>query len=541
MLSYGDRNTNDAVQALLTDRYQLTMAYGYWNAGIADKQSVFDLFFRKCPFGGEFAIYAGLEEVLKYVRDFTISHDDIDYLRTQPDLKHLDPDFFDWLANIDTRKVKIYAPKEGTAVFPSVPLTRVEGPLAVCQLLETTILNLTNFPTLVATNAARFRLAMGRDKIASEFGLRRAQGPDGALTASRSAYIGGFDSTSNELAGKLFGIPVSGTHAHAFVQAHSAKDLFRTRLLNNRVTNEMQCLTDKSLEKKSLLGDIGSYNSNDGELAAFLDYAVAFPDSFLALIDTYDVLKSGLPNFLTVALALSEFGYVPRGIRIDSGDLSYLSKAIRQVFIKVGASNMRNEYGKMKIVASNDINEELLWSLRSQGHEIDVFGVGTNLVTCQQQPALGGVYKLVELEGEPCIKLSEDAVKITIPGRKNAYRLYGSDDKAILDLMMSEDEAKPEAGKPVLCRHPFIENKRALVSPSRVESVLQLVWNGTDILNVNYLQEAKRLAAQELSQNIREDHLRPLNPTKYKVSVSEKLYNHLHKLMQSEAPVAVLS
>jgi len=211
--------TNPLVGPLLTDLYQLTMAYAYWKAGRHDDHAVFELFFRENPFGGEFTVFAGLEEVLGFLDDFRFSEEDIEYIRSIPDMAECDEAFFDWLRGVDCSKIKVSAPAEGTVVFPRIPLFRVEGLLAVGQLLESAFLNLTNYPSLVATNAARFRLAAGEDKTLLEFGLRRAQGPDGGVSASRYSYMGGFDGTSNVLAGKLFGIPVKGTHAHAFVSS----------------------------------------------------------------------------------------------------------------------------------------------------------------------------------------------------------------------------------------------------------------------------------------------------------------------------------
>lgn len=279
----------------------------------------------------------------------------------------------------------------------------------------------------------------------------------------------------------------------------------------------------------------------DGELAAFISYASAFPDGFLALIDTYDVIKSGLPNFCTVALALHELGYEPRGVRLDSGDLSYLSNYVRSRFKKVADGLKLPWFGKLTIVASNDINEDTIHSLNQQGHEIDSFGIGTHLVTCQKQPALGGVYKLVEVNQRPRIKLSEDVEKVTIPGRKIAYRLYGADGNALVDLMLQPNEPPPALNTRILCRHPFQESKRAYVCPAKMEQLHKLYWdNGQLVRSLPTLTELRSKALASLN-SMRQDHKRALNPTPYKVSVSADLYRFLHDLWLENAPIGELS
>ena len=296
--------------------------------------------------------------------------------------------------------VKIYAVPEGTVVFPRIPLLRIEGPVLKTQLLETTLLTLVNFASLVATNAARFRQATGRDKTLLEFGLRRAQGPDGGLSASKYCYLGGFDGTSNVLAGKLYGIPVKGTHAHAYVSSYECMEDLSFRDLTDRKTGEVRPFADLCLKYLEELGSILRIlpsETNKGELAAFVSYAIAFPTNFLALVDTYDVLKSGLPNFLAVARALHECSYQAVGLRLDSGDLAYLSLEVRARFVETAKKFNLQYFEHFTIVASNDINEDTLVSLEKQGHAIDSFGIGTHLVTCQKQPALGCVFKLVEV------------------------------------------------------------------------------------------------------------------------------------------------
>jgi nicotinate phosphoribosyltransferase len=380
-----------------------------------------------------------------------------------------DAGFFDYLAALDCSQLSIYAVAEGTVVFPRVPLIRIEGPLAVGQLLETTMLNLCNFASLICTNAARHRLAAGPGKRLLEFGLRRAQGPDGAMSASRYAYIGGFDGTSNVLAGMLFGVQPSGTHAHSLVSAFTALSDLPSPMLGP------VDLVARALHYRAQLGfDVCS----DGELAAFVAFAQAFPDNFLALVDTYDTLASGVPNFVAVALALREAGHTPRGIRLDSGDLAYLSRESRRLFQYADSLCGSDLATTCCIVASNDINEDVLYSLNEQGHDIDVFGIGTNLVTCQKQPALGMVYKLVEVRGTPRIKLSQEMSKVTIPGRKEAYRLLGNDGVPLLDYIIRAGEPRPLPGQRILCHHPFDDKRRAFVTPTAVVPLLRLVWKG---------------------------------------------------------------
>jgi nicotinate phosphoribosyltransferase len=519
---------NPLVGPLLTDLYEISMAYAYWKTGRHEDQAVFDLFFRKNPFGGEYTVFAGLEEVLRYVSNFRFTDEDIEYIASV--LPSCDERFLNWLRTVDCSRVRIDAVKEGTVVFPRIPLIIVEGPLAIAQMLETTVLTLINYPTLMATNAARFRLAAGKDKTLLEFGLRRAQGPDGGLSASRYSYIGGFDATSNMLAGRLFGIPVKGTHAHSFVSSFSGLDDIGDRTITDK-SGRVVDFVDLVLECRQTLGFT---NTNDDELAAFIVYARSFPAGFLALVDTYDTLKSGVPNFLTVAMALHRLGYKPLGIRLDSGDLAFLSKATKRMFQRVSEEHSL-PFSGLSITASNDIDEATLLSLSQQGHEIDSFGIGTRLVTCEAQPALGCVYKLVEVNGQPRIKLSQDVAKVTIPGRKRCYRLVGVEGHALVDLMMQEGEGAPTPGSPVLCRHPFSEAKRAYVNPSQVIALHQNVWDG-QIVSLPGLEETRAYVAEQI-EAVRDDHLRPLNPTPYKVSVSDRLYSFVHDLWMQEAPI----
>jgi nicotinate phosphoribosyltransferase len=575
---------------MLTDLYELTMAYGYWKKGKEKDKAVFDIVFRKNPFGGEFTIFAGLEEVVRSLHAFKFTDADIAYLRDgitrkkeelQSDfeigLKHgfvrkgpngfeelryhpwdkeswepkeypehdlrvpgpmrrCDPAFFDWLKSIDCSELKIYSVPEGTIVFPRIPLIRIEGPLAVAQMQEAVFLNLTSFPSLIATNAARFRLAVGPNKGLIEFGLRRAQGPDGAVSASRYSYIGGFNATSNVRAGQLFGLPTKGTMAHSYVSSFSGLHEISNPLLAGSNGKEERFL-DLVLQYRDQLG----YNrTNEGELAAFISYAQAFPEAFLALVDTYNTLQSGVRNFICVALALIQIGHRPIGIRLDSGDLAYFSKETRKLLRKTAERFSIESFGGLSIVASNDIDESILFSLGQQGHEIDVFGIGTHLVTCRAQPALGCVYKLVAINGHPKIKLSDEADKMTIPGRKDVYRLVGGNRHPLVDLMVEAGQPAPKIGERILCRHPVSEAKRVYVVPKDIIPLHKCVWDGHQTFAFPPLDAIRQYVQDQLAV-MRPDHMRAVNPTPYKVSVSEDLYRSMHELWMQEAPITEIT
>ncbi|KAA3681530.1 nicotinate phosphoribosyltransferase [Paragonimus westermani] len=584
------------VQPLLTDFYQLTMSYGYWKAGKADEPAVFEVFFRKNPFQGEFTIFAGLSDCIEYLESFKFSAEDIAYLK-QAMPTCTEEGFFDYLVNLRLSSFSLWSVEEGSAIFPREPIIRVEGPVLVCQLLETTLLNLVNFASLIATNAARFRLAAGPDKKLFEFGLRRAQGPDGGLSASRYAYLGGYDGTSNVLAAKMYGIPVVGTHAHSFISAYQSNEGKKSivtdspdddeRRLNQRANPERlpQSELERPYGKKGELSNglaIASSggDANDtfldlhsepiqldrfvgrcthwserltrllnyaadqvhqGELVAFANYAYAFPTHFVGLLDTYDVLRSGLPNFCAVSLALHEYGHQAVGVRIDSGDLAFLSLRIREAFKNISDCYNLPWFKDLRILVSNDLNEETLLSLNHQGHSINAFCVGTNLVTCQKQPALGCVYKLVEISGHPTMKLSAVVDKVTLPGSKQVYRLYSKCGTALLDLLQRVGEPTPKVGERVLCRHPSEASKRAFVVPARVEETLKLFWkDGKLTRSLPTLQQSRERVQQELA-TLRSDYKRPLNPTPYKVSLSEELYNFTFELWLRMTPIAELT
>ncbi|EKX33665.1 hypothetical protein GUITHDRAFT_147739 [Guillardia theta CCMP2712] len=528
------RPSTEAVNACLTDMYQITMCYAYWKAGRHETPAVFEMYFRKSPFKGQFTLLGGVREVLGLLQTYKFTEEQIRYLREQ--MPNADASFFDWMQNIDCSQVKVWSFHEGSVVFAREPLLRVEGPIAVCQLLETTLLCLVNYSSLVATNAARMRLAAGPDKVLVEMGLRRAQGPDGGLSASRYSHMGGFDSSSNVLAGLKFGVKISGTHAHAFVQSFSGiEDLQQQEV--KAADGSTVNLVDKVMAYRKQLG---ISKANLGELAAFIAYCQAFPSAFLALVDTYDCLESGIPNFLCCALALIELGYFPIGIRLDSGDLAEMSKSARKLFREIEEKfSIPNFASRLNIVASNDISEDSLHELNDKGHEIDMFGIGTNLVTCQAQPALGCVYKLVAMGSLPRIKISHDLVKVSIPGSKRVFRLFDSTGSPRVDLMMTDDEVKhdgaPKVGEAITCCHPLDASKRISFTPAQVEDVLTCVWDGKILTLVENVDAIRDRAKREL-QALPEEHKRRFDPQPYNVSISEKLFKMMHDLWTSEAP-----
>eukprot|EP01064_Diplonema_japonicum_P012758 TRINITY_DN2012_c0_g1_i2.p1 TRINITY_DN2012_c0_g1~~TRINITY_DN2012_c0_g1_i2.p1 ORF type:complete len:391 (+),score=124.80 TRINITY_DN2012_c0_g1_i2:1885-3057(+) len=376
--------------SLLTDQYQITMGQGYWKQGKHNQPSVFQLYFRKNPFKGCYTINAGLETALEYLENWGLSESDVKYLKELEEggKRLFDAGYVDYLAGLKL-DVKVYGVKEGDAVFPNEPLVRLEGPLLQCQLLETPLLTIIGFQSLVATKAARVSLATTSGELL-DFGLRRAQGPDGGVSMSRAAYIGGCRATSNVLAGKLFGIPVKGTHSHSWVM------------------------------------------SFEEEEDAFEAYADVFPDSTVLLVDTYDTQR-GLQKAVEVGLKLAAKGHRLGGIRLDSGDLAVLSAQARDLFDKAGLQDV-------KIIASDDLDEYKIQDLISRGARIDVWGVGTRLATCYDQPALGCVYKLASVdEGKGRRYVMKAAVscpsKASIPGALKVRRYLNKDGAFEKDLV----------------------------------------------------------------------------------------------------------
>ena len=383
---------------LLTDLYQLTMAYGYWRAGKVDDEAVFHMYYRSNPFGGGYAIAAGLEPAIEYLDALRFTSADVAYLRTLTgnDGKRLFPeDFLEFLLRLEFG-CDIDAIPEGTVVFPQQPLVRVTGPLIQAQIVESALLNLINFQTLIATKASRVVLAAQGDPVI-DFGLRRAQGIDGSLGATRAAYIGGVTATSNVLAGAKFGLPVRGTHAHSWVM------------------------------------------SFDSEREAFETYARFMPNNVVLLVDTYDTIE-GVRNAIETGRQLRERGHELAGVRLDSGDLAYLSIEARRLLDEAG-------FEKSSIVASNDLDENIIVSLKDQGARINVWGVGTKLVTAFDQPALGGVYKLSAIrtpggEWQPRVKVSEQSIKTSNPGVLQVRR-FTKEGEAVGDMIYNLAAGEP--------------------------------------------------------------------------------------------------
>jgi nicotinate phosphoribosyltransferase len=463
--------------ALLTDLYELTMLAGYFDEGMTEKPAVFDLFFRSNPFQGSYAVFAGLEPTLHYLRDLRFTGDDLDYLRS---LNIFKPAFLDFLRGFRFRG-KVTAPPEGTVVFANEPLLTVEGNLAEAQFVETALLNIVNFQTLVATKAARLTQAAGAGVVV-EFGLRRAQGPDGGMSVARAAYVGGVRSTSNVRAGQVFGIPVKGTHAHSWVMAFAE------------------------------------------EISAFRAYADCFPDSCILLVDTYDTLTSGLPNAITVARELRAKGHEIVGIRLDSGDLAYLSKEARRMFDEAG-------FPQAKIIASNELDEHVIHSIRSEGGRIDIYGVGTRLATCDGEGggALGGVYKLVRLGEQPKLKVTSDIAKATLPDRKRVLRAVHGDGRFEMDVLCLEDE-ELSPGDTVYdptnpARHKAIPQGVVLEDLRR-----EVMRNGEVCAQPPSLDALADRSADQL-RHLPEGSLRLTNPHLYKVSMSGGLHELRTRLM----------
>jgi len=451
---------------LLTDLYELTMLAGYLEQGMHETPAVFDLFFRHNPFKGGYAVFAGLEPALSYLEDLAFGDEELTYL---DGLKMFRPNFLSYLEGFRFRG-SVSAPAEGTAVFAREPLITVEGGLAEAQFVETALLNIVNFQTLVATKAARISRIAGAASVL-EFGLRRAQGPDGGLSGARAAFVGGVRSTSNVLAGKTFGIPLMGTHAHSWIMAFP------------------------------------------DELTAFRRYAEVFPDRCVLLLDTYDTIKSGLPNALVVAAELKARGHALVGVRIDSGDLAYLSRQVRAALDAAG-------FAAVKVVASNELDEYVIESIRAEGGRVDIYGVGTRLATCAGEGggALGGVYKLVRIGDEPKLKLTSDVSKATIPDRKRVLRAVAPDGSFIQDVIALEDE-QVAPGDMVYDPGNLLQKVHIPHEAQFVELRSRVMEHGQRCLPAPSLQSSADRCAQELNRLPDGCH-RFVNPHVYKVSIS---------------------
>ncbi|HGH4039255.1 TPA: nicotinate phosphoribosyltransferase [Enterococcus faecium] len=466
---------------LHTDLYQINMMQTYWELGRADLHAVFECYFREMPFNHGYAVFAGLERLVNYLENLTFSDSDIAYLRGLEDYPE---GFLEYLQNFEF-KATVRSAREGELVFANEPLIQVEGPLAHCQLVETALLNMVNFQTLIATKAARIKSVIGEDPLL-EFGTRRAQELDAAVWGTRAAYIGGADATSNVRAGKIFGIPASGTHAHSLVQSYG----------------------------------------NDYE--AFMAYAKTHKDCVF-LVDTYDTLKSGVPSAIRVAKELGDKINF-QGVRIDSGDMAYISKRVREQLDAAG-------FTEAKIYASNDLDEATILNLKMQKAKIDVWGVGTKLITAYDQPALGAVFKLVSIEDSEgnmvdTIKLSSNAEKVTTPGKKQVWRITrNSDGKSEGDYVTLWDE-DPREEEAIFMFHPVHTFINKTVRDFTARPVLQDIFiEGKRVYELPVLNEIKEYTKENLD-SLWEEYKRDLNPQKYPVDLSTECWNHKMATME---------
>lgn len=471
---------------LLTDLYELTMMQGYFKTG-NNRKVIFDAFYRNNPCDGGYAICCGLDQVIDYIKNLHFTDDDVEYLRG---LKIFDEDFLDYLANFHFSG-DIYAIPEGTVVFPREPLVKVIAPIMEAQLVETAILTIINHQSLIATKAARVCYAAKGDGI-MEFGLRRAQGPDAGIYGARAAVIAGCVGTSNVLTGQLFDVPVKGTHAHSWIM------------------------------------------SFDDEYTAFKTYADLYPSACILLVDTYDTLRSGVPNAIKVFKEMREAGTLHKGygIRLDSGDLAYLTKKARKMLDEAG-------FEDAIISASSDLDEYLIDSLKAQGAAITSWGVGTNLITSKDNPAFGGVYKLAAVMGDdgnfiPKIKLSENSEKITNPGNKTVYRVYDTEGKIKADLIALTNETYSE-DEPLLLFDPIETWKKTLLEPGEYslrEIVVPVFKAGECVYQSPDVMDIRDYCMNE--QNTLWDESRRLvNPQEVHVDLSKPLYDVKQDLLNS--------
>lgn len=466
---------HDDSLTLHTDLYQINMMKTYWDEGITEKHSVFEANFRKYPFNNGYAVFAGLERIIHYLEKLRFSKTDIQYLRETQDYPE---EFLTYLEDFRFTAT-VRSAIEGELVFANEPILQVEGPLAQCQLIETALLNIINFQTLIATKAARIRY-VSEDDTLMEFGSRRAQEMDASIWGARAAYIGGFDATSNVRAGKLFQMPIAGTHAHSLVQVYR----------------------------------------NDYD--AFSAYAKSHKDCVF-LIDTYDTLRSGVPAAIRVA---NEFGDKInfQGVRIDSGDMAYQSKKIRQQLDEAG-------YPNAKIYASSDLDEMTILNLKMQGAKIDVWGVGTKLITAFDQPALGAVYKLVSIENDQgemvdTLKISSNAEKVSTPGRKQVWRITrNSDGKSEGDYVALWEE-RPDQVEELFMFHPTYTYINKTVTDFTARPILQdVIVDGKIVYELPSLEQIKAYSADRKSA-LWEEYVRILNPEQYPVDLSQKAWDH---------------
>lgn len=468
---------------LLTDLYQLTMMHGHWKEGRAQFDVCFEYYFRALPPHAGFGILAGLEPFLDYLENLRFLPDDIEYLRS---LALFDEGFFQYLKDFRL-SCTVRAVPEGTLVFPNEPLLQIEGNIFETQLIETALLNILNYQTLIATKAARVCLAAEGEPV-MEFGLRRAHGPDGGLSGSRAAYIGGCSSSSNVLAGKTYGIPVSGTHAHSWVMSYPT------------------------------------------ELEAFRAFARNYPNRCVLLVDTYDTITSGVPNAITVFQELRAAGVAVRpAIRLDSGDLAKLSKMAHAMMLEAGLDDPL-------IVASNDLEEDLIADLKRQGAKINAWGVGTNLITSHDCPALNGVYKLVAVHENgawaPRMKISSNLSKATDPGRKILMRYFARDGAPVGDVMYAHDESPPEGGA-IVGRHRTSPHLKVRVGNAESgQNLLDRVFGRGERCHAPRSIQAIRQYALSQIARLPEEFKRLRNPEVYHVALSSKVGEMKEEMLQ---------
>lgn len=475
---------------MLTDFYQLTMADGHLNAEHNDI-AVFDLFYRSNPFGNGYSIFAGLKQIVEYIENLEFTDDDITYLSRFDFSKK----FLNYLKDFKFTG-DIYAMPEGTVVFPNEPLIRVEAPIIEAQIIETTLLNIINHQSLIATKAARIVEVAGEDNVL-EFGLRRGHGPSAGLYGARAAVLAGCKGTSNVMAGKDFGVPVSGTHAHSWIM------------------------------------------SFESEATAFLVYGQMFPNACILLVDTYDTLKSGVPNAIKTFKYLQSKGKLNGlyGIRLDSGDLAYLSKEARKMLDDAG-------FYDAKIVASNDLDEHIIAALKQQGAKIDLWGVGTNLITAKDDPAFGAVYKLAEYNGKHKIKISENVIKVTNPGKKQVVRIYSGTptfpENILADLIILDGE-KINKKEDLTIFDPKDTWKKTTFKSGEYytrEMLEPMLINGKTTSYGDYAKR-KTISVMKNYCKTQKDRLWPeykrlLNPHIMKVDLSQQLYDLKMSLLNEE-------
>lgn len=471
---------------LLTDLYELTMMQGYFKTG-NNRTVIFDAFHRKNPCDGGYSISCGLDQVIDYIKNLHFSKEDINYLRS---LNIFDEDFLEYLSSFKFTG-DIYAIPEGTVMFPKEPIVKVIAPIIEAQLIETAVLNIINHQSLIATKAARVCYAAKGDGI-MEFGLRRAQGPDAGIYGARAAVIAGCVGTSNVLTGQMFNVPVKGTHAHSWIM------------------------------------------SFPDEYTAFKTYADLYPNACILLVDTYDTLRSGVPNAIKVFKEMREAGIELKGygIRLDSGDLAYLTKKARTMLDAAG-------FEDAIISASSDLDEYLIDSLKTQGAQITSWGVGTNLITAKDNPAFGGVYKLAAVMGDdgkfiPKIKVSENSEKITNPGNKTVYRVYDADGMIKADLIALADE-KYDESEPLLLFDPVETWKKTLLEPGEYtmrEIMVPVFKDGKCVYTTPEVMDIQAYCKKELS-TLWDESKRLINPQEVHVDLSRPLFDIKHKLLNN--------